>query len=51
KFLKPDPEEKPDMEQMPEHFGLYIITLASDSFIYQYDPELRENTYIVHLNF
>ena len=35
---------------LPEHFGLYIITLASDSFIYQHDPDLLENRFIVHLN-
>jgi hypothetical protein len=51
KFLKPNHEEKPDIEQIPEHFGLYIITMAADSFVYQYDPEQGENTYIVHLNF
>jgi hypothetical protein len=51
KFLKPKHEEKPDINQIPEHFGLYIITLAADSFVYEYDPELGENTYIVHLNF
>jgi hypothetical protein len=50
-FLKPAPEEELDITQMPEHFGLYIITLAADSFVYQYDPELGENTYTVRLNF
>lgn len=50
KFLKPDREEDPDINQMPEHFGFYIITLAADSFVYQYDPELKESSYIVHLN-
>ena len=50
KVLKPDREEDPDINQMPEHFGFYIITLAADSFVYQYDPELKESSYIVHLN-
>ncbi|MEJ7557779.1 MAG: ATP-binding protein [Pedobacter sp.] len=50
-FLKPKQEENPDINQIPEHFGLYIITMAADSFVYEYDPELGENTYIVHLNF
>jgi hypothetical protein len=37
------------MDDMPEHFGLYIITLASDSFVYQHDPKLKENRFIVNL--
>lgn len=48
-FLNPH-EEGFDIEHMPEHFGFYIITIASDSFIYQYDPEAKENRYIVNLN-
>lgn len=48
KFLNPFAEDI-DIEQMPEHFGFYIITLASDSFIYQYDPEAKENHYIVNI--
>lgn len=51
KFLKPAAEEELDITHMPEHFGLYIITLAADSFVYQYDPDLGENTYTVRLNF
>ena len=39
------------IEHMPEHFGFYIITMASDSFIYQYDPEVKENRYIVNIDF
>lgn len=50
KFLNPYQEEGLTIDHMPEHFGLYIITLASDSFIYQYDPDLKENRYIVNLN-
>jgi hypothetical protein len=50
KFLKSEPGDQPDVLHIPEHFGLYIITLASDSFIYQYDPVLGENSYIIHLN-
>jgi hypothetical protein len=38
------------LDYMPEHFGLYIITLASDSFVYQHDPKLQENRFIVNLN-
>jgi len=49
KFLNPH-KEGFDIEHMPEHFGFYIITIASDSFIYQYDPEAKENRYIVHLD-
>ncbi|MBE9602497.1 hypothetical protein [Pedobacter sp. MC2016-24] len=49
KFLNPH-KEGFDIEHMPEHFGFYIITIASDSFIYQYDPEAKENRYIVNLN-
>jgi hypothetical protein len=37
------------IDYMPEHFGLYIITLASDSFVYQHDPRLHENRFIVNL--
>ncbi len=51
KFLKPCEEDDMTIDQIPEHFGLYIITMASDSFVYQYNPELGENSFIVHLNF
>jgi hypothetical protein len=50
RFLKPSQEENPNLSHIPEHFGLYIITLAADSFVYQYDPESKENSYIIHLN-
>lgn len=49
RFLNPFTEGL-HIEKMPEHFGFYIITLASDSFIYQYDPEKGENRYIIDLN-
>lgn len=49
KFLNPYLEGL-TIEHMPEHFGFYIITMASDSFIYQYDPEKKENSFLVHLN-
>jgi hypothetical protein len=39
-----------DIHAMPEHFGLYIITLASDRFVYQHDPKLMENRFIVNLD-
>ena len=39
-----------NVNYLPEHFGLYIITLASDSFIYQHDPTLMENRFIVNIN-
>ncbi len=48
-FLDPFKEEL-TLDYLPEHFGLYIITLASDCFIYQYDPELKENNFTVLLN-
>ena len=51
KFLKPEQTDEMTIDQIPEHFGLYIITMASDSFIYQYNPDLGENSFIVHLNF
>jgi hypothetical protein len=38
------------LNEMPEHFGLYIITLASNRFIYQHDPDSKENRFIVNLN-
>ena len=41
--------ENMNIEQLPEHFGLYIITMASDNFEYQHDPESRENTFIVNV--
>ena len=50
RFLNPYEQENLDIEHMPEHFGLYIITMASDSFIYEYDPKLNENKYTVNLN-
>lgn len=49
KFLNPYLEGL-TIEHMPEHFGFYIITMASDSFIYQYDPEVKENRYIVNID-
>ncbi|MES2826838.1 MAG: hypothetical protein V4687_01730 [Bacteroidota bacterium] len=51
KFLKPSADQELTIDHIPEHFGLYIITMASDSFIYQYNPDLGENSFIVHLNF
>jgi hypothetical protein len=39
-----------DINHMPEHFGLYIITMASDSFEYHHNPESKENTFIVNVN-
>ena len=51
KFQFLDPfKEQLSLDYLPEHFGLYIITLASDKFIYQYDPELKENSFIVSIN-
>ncbi|WP_285008129.1 ATP-binding protein [Pedobacter faecalis] len=50
KFLNPYKDGPMSLDHMPEHFGFYIITLASDSFIYQYDPDLKENRYIVNMN-
>ncbi len=49
RFLDPF-KEGLNIEHMPEHFGFYIITLASDSFVYQYDPDKRENHYIVNID-
>lgn len=49
RFLNPHVEGF-TIDHMPEHFGFYIITLASDSFIYQYDPDVKENRYIVNIN-
>ncbi len=39
-----------ELNELPEHFGLYIITLASNEFIYQHDPTRQENRFIVNLN-
>ena len=39
-----------DINHMPEHFGLYIITVASDGFEYQHNPESKENIFIVNIN-
>jgi anti-sigma regulatory factor (Ser/Thr protein kinase) len=39
-----------ELNSLPEHFGLYIITLASDRFIYRHDPLLMENRFIVNLD-
>ena len=51
KFQFLDPyKERITLDYLPEHFGLYIITLASDKFIYQYDPHLEENSFIVSVN-
>jgi anti-sigma regulatory factor (Ser/Thr protein kinase) len=48
KFLDPYKMEI-RLDHLPEHFGLYIITLASDNFIYEYNPELKENYFIIML--
>ncbi|MET3113870.1 anti-sigma regulatory factor (Ser/Thr protein kinase) [Pedobacter sp. CG_S7] len=42
--------ENMNIDRMPEHFGLYIITMASDSFEYQHNPKSNENTFIVNVN-
>lgn len=42
-------KEGMSLTEIPEHFGLYIITMASDRFIYQHDPNLKENRFIVNL--
>jgi hypothetical protein len=49
-FLNPVRADNLTLDHLPEHFGFYIITLASDSFIYQYDPKLKENRYIINMN-
>jgi hypothetical protein len=49
KFLNPFSEGL-SIDQIPEHFGFYIITMASDSFVYQYDPDKKENLYIVNID-
>lgn len=49
KFLHPG-REGLNIEDIPEHFGFYIITLASDSFVYQYNPESTENQYTIKIN-
>ena len=49
RFLNPIHDSELSLDKMPEHFGFYIITLASDSFIYQYDPEIKENRFIVSI--
>lgn len=48
-FLNPVQHGK-EIDSIPEHFGFYIITLASDSFIYQYDPGSKENRYTIKIN-
>lgn len=34
-------------EELKDHYGLHIITLASNCFLYEYDIENRENIFIV----
>ncbi len=43
-------QEDLTLNEIPEHFGLYIITLASDRFIYQHDPYSKENRFIVNID-
>jgi len=38
------------INNFPEHFGFFIITVASDSFEYEHDPESKKNTFIVQVN-
>lgn len=42
-------KENMGIEQLPEHFGLYIITMASDNFEYHHNPWSKENTFIVNV--
>jgi len=42
-------KENMDIEHLPEHFGFYIITRASDNFEYHHDPRSKENTFIVNV--
>lgn len=39
-----------ELNDIIEHFGLLIITKAADEFIYTYDNQTKENTFIVTLN-
>ena len=41
--------ENIDIEHLPEHFGFYIITRASDNFEYHHNPWSKENTFIVNI--
>jgi hypothetical protein len=43
-------KEKMDVQELPENFGFYIITMASDNFEYHHNPTLKENTFIVDIN-
>ncbi|MBG6233691.1 anti-sigma regulatory factor (Ser/Thr protein kinase) [Pedobacter sp. CAN_A7] len=38
------------IDHFPENFGFFIITVASDSFEYEHDPESKKNTFIVQIN-
>ena len=49
KFLDNYKDEM-SINHFPEHFGFFIITVASDSFEYEHDPEFKKNTFIVQVN-
>lgn len=42
--------EQDDIQNIPEHFGFYIITMASDNFEYHYNPDLKQNIFQVNIN-
>ena len=39
------------IDNIMEHFGLLIITKASDRFVYSYDPDAKSNTFTALLNY
>ncbi|MFD2144890.1 hypothetical protein [Mucilaginibacter antarcticus] len=44
-----DDDEVLDVNDLMEHFGLLIITKASDSFTYEYNINMGLNTFSVHI--
>jgi hypothetical protein len=44
-------EDLEAIERIVEHFGLIIITKASDKFVYHYCEQTKANKFIVTLNF
>lgn len=48
-FLERQQQELNSLETLPEHYGLKIITAASEKFIYEYKPSTKENIFSVSM--
>ena len=49
KFLNPYDHNLP-VENLKKHYGLFILTLAADSFVYEYNKPLEEDSFKLMIN-